>query len=124
MLGSYLLREPKTKLIGNTDDPRDKVPATAEKLVFTDLYCSRFRVQPVADQAGRPPIPLGTLTMIVILTWVGTVAAIFPLAYSLGYQAGRKQGKHEGFESALHRAIEVQRPLDILYRTLVPRRSV
>lgn len=61
--------------------------------------------------------------MIVILTWVGTVAATFPLAYSLGYQAGRKQGKQEGFASALHRAIEVQRPLDILYRTLVPRRS-
>ena len=95
----------------------------AEKGVFTDLYCSRLPVPPSVNQAGQPSIPIGTLTMIVILTWVGTIAAIFPLAYSLGYQAGRKQGKHEGFESALHRAIEVQRPLDILYRTLVPRRS-
>jgi hypothetical protein len=61
--------------------------------------------------------------MIEMAAWMISVSAVFALAYSLGFQAGRKHGKKEGFERALARAIETQRPLEIIYRTLVPKRA-
>jgi hypothetical protein len=61
--------------------------------------------------------------MMEIVIWLVTMLGVFAFSYSMGYQAGRSRGKHEGFEIALLRAIEAQRPLDLLRRVLVPRRS-
>jgi hypothetical protein len=61
--------------------------------------------------------------VIEVAIWLVSVSAVFGLAYSLGFQAGRLVGKREGFQMALVRADEAQRPLNVLYRALVPRRA-
>lgn len=61
--------------------------------------------------------------MIYSVLWALSAIAIFFLAYSLGYQSGYEEGTHKGFEGALKRAIQVERPLDLLRRILVPKRD-
>jgi len=58
------------------------------------------------------------------ILWSLSSIAVFALAYSLGYEAGREEGILKGFQGALKRAIQTERPLDVLRRVLVPRRDV
>lgn len=58
--------------------------------------------------------------MAFIILWITTVAAVFSLGYSFGRQSGLAEGRLHGFKGALERAIEVQRPLNLLRRILLP----
>jgi hypothetical protein len=58
--------------------------------------------------------------MTFVILWIATVAAVFSLGYSFGRQAGLVEGRLHGFQGALERAIEVQRPLNLLRRILLP----
>ncbi|MBX9652319.1 hypothetical protein K2Y11_01740 [bacterium] len=61
--------------------------------------------------------------MLYPILWSISSIAVFALAYSLGYEAGREDGIQKGFQGALKRAIQSERPLDLLRRVLVPRRD-
>ena len=61
--------------------------------------------------------------MLYPILWSISSIALFILAYSLGYEAGYEEGTRKGFQGALKRAIQTERPLELLRRILVPRRD-
>lgn len=62
--------------------------------------------------------------MAFVIVWIVTVLAVFGLGYSFGYQAGHQQGSLHGFQGAIRRAIQVEKPLNLLNRILVPGKRV
>lgn len=59
--------------------------------------------------------------MTIAILWIATVVVVFGLGYSYGYQSGFQRGSYRGFQGALQRAIQVERPLNLLHRILVSR---
>lgn len=61
--------------------------------------------------------------MLFATAWVISTTLVFILGYRLGYRSGHERGSVKGFQGAIARAIEVERPLDLLRRIMVPRRD-
>lgn len=55
------------------------------------------------------------------ILWIASAIMVFGLGYSFGYQAGFQRGTYRGFQGALRRAIQVEKPLNLLHRILVAR---
>lgn len=53
--------------------------------------------------------------------WGIGLVAVGVLTYTIGYRRGFRDGKKRGFVHGLERSIAVQKPTDVLCRTLVPR---
>ena len=68
----------------------------------------------------HPPQARDTIVILHGIWLVLALSALY-LGYRLGHRAGYKAGNKEGFVNGLKRSIAVQKPTEILCRTLVPR---
>lgn len=59
--------------------------------------------------------------MILHVIWLVVSGIMLFAGYRLGYRKGFKAGNKEGFVAGLKRSIAVQKPTEVLCRTLVPR---
>lgn len=59
--------------------------------------------------------------MIVHGIWFAVTAIAVYSSYRMGYRSGFRTGNKEGFVTGLKRSIAVQKPTEVLCRTLVPR---
>ncbi|MFO0946567.1 MAG: hypothetical protein U1D30_11550 [Planctomycetota bacterium] len=60
------------------------------------------------------------MLLIHVLWSVGLLAAAFSM-YLVGYRRGFRAGQKSGFVNGLKRSIVLQKPTDVLCRTLMPR---